>query len=139
MDLNGHIADIERRLHLIEAFLDAEIGKRQHLASAKGESGVGEVNPWYGRSLGIQVKPISVGPVMPEGTDGRAEDPATMARCVMGDKKIQAIVVTTKMIEVGVDVYYSRRYGELDEDFIRKLYVAMEECRLQELDGDRSV
>ena len=75
---NDRLAKLERRLALVEAFLDAELRKRQHLAQMNTPYDSGPINPWYGCSLGIEVHPINVGPIVPDG-------PLTGAEAVIGD------------------------------------------------------
>jgi len=68
---NDRLSNIEKRLQLIEAFLDAEMRQRQHLANLQDVGGHGgPVNPWYGCSLGVSVEPIHVGPVRPKTAVG---------------------------------------------------------------------
>lgn len=57
------LADIERRLALVEAFLDTELRERQHLAQLNSPSCSGPINPWYGRSLGLPVQPVNIRPI----------------------------------------------------------------------------
>ncbi len=57
------LADIERRLALVEAFLDTELRERQHLAHLNSPNCSGPINPWYGRSLGLPVQPVNICPI----------------------------------------------------------------------------
>ena len=59
------IAALERRLALIEAFLDQEMRERQHFTQLRDPGSGGQINPWYGSSLGLGVHPINVGRAMP--------------------------------------------------------------------------
>jgi hypothetical protein len=50
------IDDIERRLRLIEAFLDVEMQERQFIAQSKYPNlGPEAINHWYGSSAGLRL------------------------------------------------------------------------------------
>lgn len=66
---NSRIAQLEERVRLIEAFLDAELRQRQHLAERDCPGGIGTINPWYGCELGLVRQPIGVRPITSESPD----------------------------------------------------------------------
>ena len=53
-DLRSRVDQLEKRLQMIEAFLDREMQNRQH-AGMLHDPGGDLVNPWYGCSHGIRV------------------------------------------------------------------------------------
>jgi hypothetical protein len=69
-DALTRIAALERRLSLVEAFLDTELRERQHLAQLHSAGGAGPINPWHGCSLMPMVQPIDVGPIVSESPLG---------------------------------------------------------------------
>lgn len=73
-ELNALILRISR----IEAFLDAELRERQHLAQLRGDGSSGPINPWYGCGLGFDVQPVDISPV-------GSERPCWVAKSGIGD------------------------------------------------------
>lgn len=72
MDAEDRLAELERRIALIESFLDAELRERQHFSQLDVLGGCGPINPWYGCSLGLKVTPVDISPVESKGAVGRA-------------------------------------------------------------------
>jgi hypothetical protein len=74
---DDRLANLERRLALIEAFLDDEVRKRQHLAVWDSPHCSGPINPWYrcGEMIGSNVSPVDIGPVDTEASQGFHETP----------------------------------------------------------------
>lgn len=70
------ITALERRVSLIEAFLDAEARESQQLPQLNSTSCGAPINPWYGASglaSSINTKPIGISPVVPKCALGDTE------------------------------------------------------------------
>ena len=73
-EVDTAIADLQRRLAVVEAFLDTELRQRYHLAALTDSVGHA-VNPWYGCGLGGHIKPVDSGPIGPNRTLRVAQTP----------------------------------------------------------------